>query len=249
MSKDFNISMICLILNWFVYDPSWMLHLSEFVRTLRSSVLVVFNNFLLIDATDRSKICSDQKRLFFAVSLYSLSSFASTPFKTIIFIFSRETKELNALFLWNFQPQWKVYSYHNFEIFHYLKFLKSHWQAKKYGMLAGLHAMSFNELTSNNDCNLIPTRRRLECREQARCSFLDSNFCVVAILRQKIKLPRVPPLVPELVTLLTFGFEYFLVPRWTRVNSNSNRTNPFYYPKLRATSIGTTHPMPDRFQR
>ncbi len=29
-----------------------MLHFSEFVSTLRSSVLVVFNNFLLIDATD-----------------------------------------------------------------------------------------------------------------------------------------------------------------------------------------------------
>jgi len=43
--------MIWLELNWFVYDPSWMLHLSEFVWTLRSSVLVVFNNFLLIDAT------------------------------------------------------------------------------------------------------------------------------------------------------------------------------------------------------
>ena len=28
-----------------------MLHLSEFVWTLRSSVLVVFNNFLLIDET------------------------------------------------------------------------------------------------------------------------------------------------------------------------------------------------------
>ena len=80
MSKDFNISIICLILNWFVYDPSWMLHLSEFVRTLRSSVLVVFNNFLLIDATARSKISSDQKRFFSALSLYPLSFFANTPF-------------------------------------------------------------------------------------------------------------------------------------------------------------------------
>ena len=43
-----------------------MLQLSEFVWILRSSVLVVFNNFLLIDATDRSKISSDQKRLFLA---------------------------------------------------------------------------------------------------------------------------------------------------------------------------------------
>ena len=33
-----NIWMICLELNRFVYDPSWMLHLSEFVWTLRSSV-------------------------------------------------------------------------------------------------------------------------------------------------------------------------------------------------------------------
>jgi len=40
-----------------------MLHFSEFVWTLRSSVFVVFNNFLLIDATARSKISSDQKRI------------------------------------------------------------------------------------------------------------------------------------------------------------------------------------------
>ena len=43
-----------------------MLQLFEFVWALRSSVWIVFNNFLLIDATDRSKISSDQKRLFFA---------------------------------------------------------------------------------------------------------------------------------------------------------------------------------------
>ena len=75
-----NIWKICLELNWFVYDPSWMLHLSECVWTLRSSVLVVFNNFLNMDATDRSKISSDQKRLFFDVSLY-LSFSAYTHFK------------------------------------------------------------------------------------------------------------------------------------------------------------------------
>ena len=40
-----------------------------------------FKNFLLIDATDRSKISSDQKRLFFAVILYPLSFFAKTLFK------------------------------------------------------------------------------------------------------------------------------------------------------------------------
>ena len=45
--------MICLKLNRFFYGLSRMLHLSEFVWIRRSSVLVVFNNFLLIDATDR----------------------------------------------------------------------------------------------------------------------------------------------------------------------------------------------------
>ena len=58
-----------------------MLHLSEFVWTLRSSVLVVLNNFLLIDAKDRSKISSDQTRFFIALTLYPLSFFANTPFK------------------------------------------------------------------------------------------------------------------------------------------------------------------------
>ena len=42
--------------------------------------IIVFNNFLLIDATDRSKISSDQKRFFIALSLYPLSFFANTPF-------------------------------------------------------------------------------------------------------------------------------------------------------------------------
>ena len=52
-----------------------MLHLSEYVWTLRCVLRgeVVFNNFLLIDATDRSKICSDQKRF--------LSHEAYTPFQ------------------------------------------------------------------------------------------------------------------------------------------------------------------------
>ena len=49
--------------------------------TLRSSLLIVFNNFLLIDAIDRSKINSDQKRFFIALSVYPLTFFANTPFK------------------------------------------------------------------------------------------------------------------------------------------------------------------------
>ena len=36
------------------------------------TVSVVFNNFLLIDATDISKIRKDQHRIFFDVNLYPL---------------------------------------------------------------------------------------------------------------------------------------------------------------------------------
>ena len=61
-----------------------MLQISEFVWALRSSVWIVFNNFLLIDATDKSKISSDRKLLFFALRLYHLSFFASTPFNISI---------------------------------------------------------------------------------------------------------------------------------------------------------------------
>ena len=83
MTIGCSILMICLKLNRCFYALSRMLHLSEFVWTLRSSVLVVLNNFLLIDATDRSKVSGDQKRFFFAISLYPLSFFANTPFKLI----------------------------------------------------------------------------------------------------------------------------------------------------------------------
>ena len=85
MSKDFNISMICLILNWFVYDPSWMLHLSKFVWTLGSLVLVVFNNFLLIKTQQiEVRLVVIKSAFFIALSLYPLSFFANTPFKTEI---------------------------------------------------------------------------------------------------------------------------------------------------------------------
>ena len=47
-----------------------MLQFSQFVWALRSSVWDVFNNFLLIDATDGSKISSDQKRFFIVLCLY-----------------------------------------------------------------------------------------------------------------------------------------------------------------------------------
>ena len=47
-----------------------MLQFSQFVWPLSYSVWDVFNNFLIIDAADRSKISSDQKRFFIALSLY-----------------------------------------------------------------------------------------------------------------------------------------------------------------------------------
>ena len=59
-----------------------MFQLPQFVWALRSSVCDVFINFLLIDATDRSKISSDQSRFFFAVSL-PLSFLANTLFNTL----------------------------------------------------------------------------------------------------------------------------------------------------------------------
>ena len=92
--------MICLFLNRFVCDPSCMFTLSQFVWTLRSSVWIVFNNILLIDATDRSKISSDTKWLFFAVSLYPHSFFANTPFKF---------KNIKLLTLYFWLLLWTIY--------------------------------------------------------------------------------------------------------------------------------------------
>ena len=62
------------------------IQLYEFVWTLRSSVWVVFNHFLLIDVTDRSKINSNHHRIRFDgfdVSLYLLSFFTNTLFKWV----------------------------------------------------------------------------------------------------------------------------------------------------------------------
>ena len=81
MTIGCNIWMICLILNWFCYGLSRMFQLPQFVWALRSSVWDVFVNFLVIDATDKSNISSDQKRFFIALNLYPLSFFANTPFK------------------------------------------------------------------------------------------------------------------------------------------------------------------------
>ena len=72
-----------------------MLHLSEFVWTLRFSVLVVFYNLLLIDATaGRSKISSDQKCFLIALSLYPLSFFANTPFNVKSKVYRKAEKQM-----------------------------------------------------------------------------------------------------------------------------------------------------------
>ena len=73
--------MICWKLNWYSYGLSRMFQLPQFVWALRSSVWDIFNNFLLIDATDRSKISSDQKRFFIALSLYPFHFSRTLPLK------------------------------------------------------------------------------------------------------------------------------------------------------------------------
>ena len=95
MTTACNIWMICSELNWFVYNPSWMLHLSEFVWTLHSSMWVVFNNFLLIDTTDRSKISSNKKLIFIALSPYPVHLLRTLPLRKFPY-FMRKTS-LTAL--------------------------------------------------------------------------------------------------------------------------------------------------------
>ena len=108
-SKNYR-CLLVVISEWFVLNklmfshPSWMFQHSEFVWTLRSSVWVVFNNFLLIDAADRTKISSDQNRLFFTVSIYPLSFFANTPF-----IVSTGTAEFGSVQEISYYELWSVW--------------------------------------------------------------------------------------------------------------------------------------------
>ena len=138
MTIGCNIWMICLKLNWFFYGLSRMLQFSEFVWALSYMVWDVFDNFLLIDATDRSKLNSDQKRLFFAVSLYpfyfsrtlskknnqtkvfwlflEITSVSNLSKMYIINVYSNDlTLNFQMLFgeLIVFFPTKKVFKYHN----------------------------------------------------------------------------------------------------------------------------------------
>ena len=87
----------------FFYDPSRILQLFQFVWTLQSSVWVVFNNFLLVDATNKSQISSNPHRIFFDASLYTHSFFANTPFKR------NGRREFNMISpLKSFMPYWNA---------------------------------------------------------------------------------------------------------------------------------------------
>ena len=58
-----------------------ILQLREFKWVLRSSIWIVFDYFLLINPSDRSKISSDQYRIQFEISQTHLSFLANIPFK------------------------------------------------------------------------------------------------------------------------------------------------------------------------
>ena len=75
-----DIWIICLELNWIIYDLSRTLQLSEFVWT-SSSVWAVLNHLLVTGATDRNWISSNHHRILFDVNPYLVSFFVSTPFK------------------------------------------------------------------------------------------------------------------------------------------------------------------------
>ena len=113
MAIGCNIWMICLKLNWYFYGLSRMFQLPQFVWALRSSVWDVFINILLIDAIDRSKISSDQKRFFIALSLHPLLFFVNTPFKESGFfsVIISSSKKLPNNFFFNIFVRWNRLTY------------------------------------------------------------------------------------------------------------------------------------------
>ena len=92
------------------------------------SVWDVFNNFLLIDATVRSKISSDQKRFFIALSLYPLSFFATTPFKWTKYLTHHiwrgvSYSQQHSFNLCMIKDDWSLFFYLKIDIFNYGFFL------------------------------------------------------------------------------------------------------------------------------
>ena len=72
-----NIWMVSFKSNLIIYDLNEILQLREFVWTLWTSVWVVFNHFLLLGATDRSKISSDHHQ-FDSTLVYTPFNFSQT---------------------------------------------------------------------------------------------------------------------------------------------------------------------------
>ena len=89
------------------YGPSRMLQFSQFVWPLSYSVWDVFNNFLLIDATDRSKISSDQKRFFIALSLYPFHFSRTLPLRVTIYFTIKGSLNLRSLYSMSFMSSLK----------------------------------------------------------------------------------------------------------------------------------------------
>jgi len=80
-----------------------MLQFSQFVWALSYSVWDVFNNFLLVDATDRSKISGDQKR-FFSHKAYTPFHFSRTlPLTNWMMMWGLTILKLCSFFTWKFK--------------------------------------------------------------------------------------------------------------------------------------------------
>ena len=71
-----NLTFICCVYKEKSLNDSWIATFSIWVYVTLFSISRFYHN-----TTNRSRIRSDQKRLFFAVYLYTLSFFANTPFK------------------------------------------------------------------------------------------------------------------------------------------------------------------------
>ena len=85
-----------------------MLQLSEFVWTLRSA-WVVFNNFIPVDTADRSKISSDQKRLFLANTPLKYGYFPKDPAVALSALVSYPKKMLFGTLIFSVSLSWSPY--------------------------------------------------------------------------------------------------------------------------------------------
>ena len=73
-----------------------LLAVASISRKLLKTIITIKTNYE--KSTDRSKISSDQKRFFIALSLYPLSFLANTPFKTMFLILSKQVVAKKSMF-------------------------------------------------------------------------------------------------------------------------------------------------------